>query len=249
MSKDASESANRGNAKIEALMEKMTGVSESSAKIAKIIKTIDEIAFQTNLLALNAAVEAARAGEHGLGFAVVAEEVKSLAQRSANAAKETADIIEESIEQIKNGNSIAEETNEAFEDIVDKVQKTSNIIGEISTSVNEQAEGMNQVASAMGQIDEITQQNAASAEEAAAASEQLNAQALSMLDSVAEIAKMVGIDVDTQSNTHSSTPRRVTKPKQIAHKPKIKAKSKKQPPQAGGHDDVFPLDEGDLKHF
>ena len=246
----ANESASRGNEKIKDLMSSMDGISTSSEKIAKIIKTIDEIAFQTNLLALNAAVEAARAGEHGLGFAVVAEEVKNLAQRSANAAKETADIIEESIEQIKNGNSIAQETNEAFEDIVDKVQKTSNIIGEISTSVNEQAEGMNQVATAMGQIDEITQQNAASSEEAAAAAEELNAQALSMLDSVAEIAKMVGIDVNTQSAPQSSSHRRVSsKPKQIVHKTPSKPKAKKQPPQATGHDDVFPLDEGDLKHF
>ncbi len=250
----ANESASLGNEKIKDLMTSMEGISTSSEQIAKIIKTIDEIAFQTNLLALNAAVEAARAGEHGLGFAVVAEEVKNLAQRSANAAKETADIIEESIEQIKNGNTIAQETNEAFEDIVDKVQKTSNIIGEISTSVNEQAEGMNQVASAMGQIDEITQQNAASSEEAAAAAEELNAQALSMLDSVAEIAKMVGIDVNTQSATHTSTTRRVSsKPKQISHithKSQTKPKSKKQqPPKATGHDDVFPLDEGDLKHF
>ncbi len=248
----ANQSASLGNEKIKDLMTSMEGISTSSEKIAKIIKTIDEIAFQTNLLALNAAVEAARAGEHGLGFAVVAEEVKNLAQRSANAAKETADIIEESIEQIKNGNTIAQETNEAFEDIVDKVQKTSNIIGEISTSVNDQAEGMNQVASAMGQIDEITQQNAASSEEAAAAAEELNAQALSMLDSVAEIAKMVGIDVNTQSATQSSNNKnRIIHQQKIVQNKSIKKISKKafHKENISKTDDVFPLYEHDLKEF
>ena len=204
LSKDASESANRGNEKIEALMVKMSGISESSDKIAKIIKTIDEIAFQTNLLALNAAVEAARAGEHGLGFAVVAEEVKSLASRSANAAKETADIIEGSIEQVKSGNEMATQTNEAFKEIVDKIKKTSHLISEISISANEQAEGMNQIASAMGQIDEVTQQNAAVSEEAAAAAEQLNAQAISMMDSVVEVGKIVGLDLENSTSSNVS---------------------------------------------
>lgn len=195
LAKEANISASKGNAKVEALMEKMSAISTSSDKIAKIIKTIDEIAFQTNLLALNAAVEAARAGEHGLGFAVVAEEVKTLANRSANAAKETADIIESSIEQIKSGNKIATETNESFKEIVIKIQKTSALISEISVSANEQASGMSQIATAMGQIDEVTQQNAAVSEQAAAAAEELNAQAISMMESVRAVAKIVGVEV------------------------------------------------------
>lgn len=203
LAKSANDSALRGNEKIKALVDSMEGINESSQQISKIIKTIDEIAFQTNLLALNAAVEAARAGEHGMGFAVVADEVKSLAQRSADAAKETANIIDKSIEQIKQGNASANETNEVFSEILEGIQKTSNIIGEISVSVREQSEGMNQVADAMGQIDEVTQQNAANSEEAAAAAEELNAQALSLQESVKQVAALVGYDMGEVGQTAS----------------------------------------------
>jgi hypothetical protein len=181
---EANEAASGGDAKVKELMRSMTGITEASEQIAKIIKTIDEIAFQTNLLALNAAVEAARAGEHGLGFAVVADEVKNLAGRSAQAAKETAGIIETAIEQIHGGSRVASQANEAFGQIVERVAKTTALVGEISESIKEQAEGMNQVATAMGQIDQITQQNAATSEEAAAAAEQLNAQTTALLDQV-----------------------------------------------------------------
>jgi len=192
LAKESYESALVGNEKIDNLMHKMEEISKASQKISLIIKTIDEIAFQTNLLALNAAVEAARAGEHGLGFAVVAEEVKSLANRSATAAKETTDIIETTIEQIKEGNQIANDTKDSFNDILLKIKNTSNLIGEISISANEQSDGMNQISKAMSQIDQVTQQNAATSEEAAAASEQLNAQAISMMNSVIDVAKIVG---------------------------------------------------------
>ena len=180
------------------LMASMTEITNASEQIAKIIKTIDEIAFQTNLLALNAAVEAARAGEHGLGFAVVADEVKNLAGRSADAAKETAGIIEEAIEQIRTGNAIAKQTDQAFANILDKAKKTSDIIGEITTSIQEQSEGMAQVATAMGQIDQVTQQNAANSEEAAAAAEELSAQAESMVQSIRHV---VGYDADEAADT------------------------------------------------
>jgi methyl-accepting chemotaxis protein len=193
LSSEANQAAQEGDTRVKALMQSMDEITDASQQIAKIIKTIDEIAFQTNLLALNAAVEAARAGEHGLGFAVVADEVKNLAGRSAQAAKETAGIIETAIEKIKEGSHIAAQTNESFGRILEKAKKTSDLIGEIAASVKEQAEGMNQIAESMGQIDQITQQNAATSEEAAAASEQMNAQASAMMESVAGVAKIVGI--------------------------------------------------------
>ncbi len=257
LSKAANDAATMGNDKIQHLMTAMKKITEASEQIAKIIKTIDEIAFQTNLLALNAAVEAARAGEHGLGFAVVADEVKNLAQRSANAAKETADIIEGALEEIKNGNKIAQETNDSFTEILEKVKKTSDLIGEIATSVTEQAEGMNQVATAMGQIDQVTQQNAANSEQAAAAAEQLNAQALAMMQSVEGIGRMVGYDASVHMDSHQSSssdrhiehkPKKSEKQSQASHNKQIPHK-KETPKKQNKDDDIFPLDEDDLKEF
>lgn len=258
LAKAANDAARAGNEKIQHLMGAMKKITESSEQIAKIIKTIDEIAFQTNLLALNAAVEAARAGEHGLGFAVVADEVKNLAQRSANAAKETAGIIEEALEEIKTGNRIAQETNESFTEILEKAKKTSDLIGEISVSIREQAEGMNQISSAMGQIDQVTQQNAANSEEAAAAAEELNAQAVSMMQSVEAIARIVGYRIDTGAAQRSGGHKSIShhhETKSIEHKVPKSAKSvapvKHEKTSAKKHDDneIFPLDEDDLKEF
>lgn len=249
LAKGANEAAKEGNDKIQELVSSMVKTTESSEQIAKIVKTIDEIAFQTNLLALNAAVEAARAGEHGLGFAVVADEVKNLAQRSANAAKETTEIIEETVNQIKDGSNIADATNESFQTILDGIKKTSDLISEIAVSSREQAEGMNQIASSMGNIDEVTQQNASTSEESAAAAEELSAQSISMLNSINALASVVGIDVADESSNQAPTPRRTrTKapaPRQVSHKPAPRVASS----STSKSDDIFPLGEDDLKEF
>lgn len=200
LAQDANESAILGNESINELILSMENITHSSEKIAKILKNIDEIAFQTNLLALNAAVEAARAGEHGLGFTVVATEVKSLALRSAEAAKETAVIIEESMAQIKTGNEMAQKSHAVFEKILENSKSTSVIVGEIAQSLQTEVESMNMISSDIREIDTITQNNAATSEETAASSEELSAQAISLMDNVIQVGKFVGVNVE---NDHS----------------------------------------------
>jgi len=254
LAQHSNDAARLGNQQVGDLMVAMTKITDSSQKIAKIIKTIDEIAFQTNLLALNAAVEAARAGEHGLGFAVVAEEVKNLAERSAGAAKEITGIIEASIDQVKMGTDVATRTKESFGEILVSIKKTSDLIGEIAISAKEQAEGMNQIATAMGSVDQITQQNASASEETAAAAEELNAQALSMLESVAEIAALAGYDMGKESAHAPLSNKRVSSlsmpPKRLSVTPKkTKTTFSSSATSKRSNEDVFPLDEDDLKEF
>ena len=182
---------NEANGSMQELTGSMKEITKGSEDMAKIIKTIDEIAFQTNLLALNAAVEAARAGEAGAGFSVVADEVRNLAMRSAESAKNTATLIDDSIKKIKNGSEIVGRTNDAFSKVLSGAKKVGELVGEIAAASVEQAQGIAQISKAVTEMDQVVQQNAANAEESAAASEELNAQAMGMKELVGELTMLV----------------------------------------------------------
>ncbi len=182
---------NKADASMGGVMTSMQEISNASEETAKIIKTIDEIAFQTNLLALNAAVEAARAGEAGAGFAVVADEVRNLAIRAAEAAKNTATMIEGTVSKVKNGHELVRVTGEEFKEVGTSSKKVVELVGEIAEASNEQSRGIKQVNIAIQEMDKTIQQNAANAEEAASAAEELNAQALQMRYVVGKLETLV----------------------------------------------------------
>jgi methyl-accepting chemotaxis protein len=189
---DTSKVVDEANNSMVELTASMDDISNTSEATAKIVKTIDEIAFQTNLLALNAAVEAARAGEAGAGFAVVADEVRNLAMRAAEAAKNTAEMIEGTVKKIRNGSLLVAKSNEAFARVATGAKKSGKLVEEIASASHEQALGIEQINKAVVAMDKIVQANASSAEESASASETLNTQAEQMNIYVDEMVALVG---------------------------------------------------------
>jgi len=216
LAKQARTAADKGAGDMQTMSTAMEAIKVSSDNIAKIIKTIDEIAFQTNILALNAAVEAARAGEAGMGFAVVADEVRNLAQRSAQAAKETADKIEGAIGNTAQGVEISRKVAETLNEIVVKARQVDELAAEVAGASKEQTQGITQINIAVGQMDKVTQNNAASAEECAAAAEELNAQAETMKHSVGELLQLVGGNTVSKASVPAGKTLRA-KPATVSH--------------------------------
>ncbi len=227
---DARNQAEQGGEVVSQAVVAMTGITESSKKISDIISVIDEIAFQTNLLALNAAVEAARAGEQGRGFAVVAGEVRTLAQRSAEAAKEIKELINQSVATVNEGSNLVDKSGEALGTIVQSVQKVSDIIAEIAAAGQEQATGIEQINQAIAQMDNITQQNAALVEETSAGSLTLEQQSNEMLKMVStfDLGDEVAVPV-----------RRATRAAPQAQKRNVSAAKPKSKPRSVSSDDEW----------
>jgi methyl-accepting chemotaxis protein/methyl-accepting chemotaxis protein-1 (serine sensor receptor) len=194
---DVDRRVTEGNQTLEQMVQSMQEITGSSDKISKIIKVIDEIAFQTNILALNAAVEAARAGEAGMGFAVVADEVRNLAQRSAQAAKDTSALIEESIAKSNEGSARLQRVSDVIRAITESTVKVKTLVDEVNLGSQEQSRGIEQISKAIAQMDRVTQSTAASAQESASASEELSAQAEAMQQAVTKLSRLVDSNVET----------------------------------------------------
>jgi ABC-type transporter Mla subunit MlaD len=253
--KESKQMVERANGSMTELTQSMEDISKASDETSKIIKTIDEIAFQTNLLALNAAVEAARAGEAGAGFAVVANEVRNLAMRAAEAAKNTSGLIEGTVKKVKEGSELVERTNTAFAEVSKSASKVAGLVAEIAAASSEQAQGIDQINKAVTEMDKVTQRTAANAEESASASEEMNAQAEQMKEVAGEITRIVGSGGSKDAGKRLGEPGKKDeagwKAPLLA---RLKAPRAKSPGAAVGRkaakpEEVIPLEKGDFRDF
>jgi methyl-accepting chemotaxis protein len=206
LAQSASTVAMRGGEVVAQVVDTMKGINDSSKRISDIISVIDGIAFQTNILALNAAVEAARAGEQGRGFAVVATEVRSLAGRSADAAKEIKSLINVSVERVEQGTALVDQAGSTMNEVVSAIRRVTDIMGEISAASNEQSAGVAQMGEAVQQMDQVTQQNAALVEEMAAAASSLKSQAEDLVGTVAVFKLSQGAGTTSSASFRSAAP-------------------------------------------
>jgi methyl-accepting chemotaxis protein len=258
LAKTASLVVGEANQSMAEVISAMQEISRSSQETSKIIKTIDEIAFQTNLLALNAAVEAARAGEAGAGFAVVADEVRNLAMRAAEAAKNTATMIEGTIIKVKDGSGLVDKTHTAFTQVSENVEKMNTLIGDIATASSQQALGIEQINKAVAMMDDVVQQSAATAEEAAAQSQEMRQQANVLETVVEKLEEIVGISATPPPPAAAKT--KAVSPTPPRPKPVVKAAAPKpqralpmrtaaKPAKGVKPEEVIPMDMDDDTNF
>jgi methyl-accepting chemotaxis protein len=251
--KRAGQVVDQANKSMAELTASMAEISQSGEDTSKIIKTIDEIAFQTNLLALNAAVEAARAGEAGAGFAVVADEVRNLAMRAAGAAKNTANLIDNTTQKVKTGSGLVASTNDAFSQVTQSASKVGELVAEIAAASAEQARGIEQVSTAVTEMDKVTQQNAANAQESASSSEEMFFQAGYMKEMVAQLISLVGGSSRKTDDGSSSGKGKFTEkikpqlkiPEKGAFKRQTAARGKRKP----SPEQLIPFGDDDFKDF